>query len=134
MSKTLYKPNYYNEGDGAYAPVALMPADENLTAKLAGEITEENSGVMIAKPVNHLVIEEPVLTTQSIMLPKTIMASMINKGQAFSAFLKIVVIGVSLFLMGAIAIFIYFSSHPVLYKTNGLKTFEQQRARGASPR
>ena len=133
MSKTLYKPNYYNEGNDAYPPVALMPADENLTAKLAGEITEKNSEVVIANPVNHLVIEKPVLTTQAIMLPKTIMASMTNKVEAFSNFLKIVMTGVSLFLIGAIAIFIYFSSHPVLYKTNSLKTFELRRILANEP-
>ena len=140
MSKTLHNPAYYSENDLGYAPVALMPVAENLSEQTTANVVEQPiaQATTSQTTLDQMSVDQtlvPQTSAQQLAMP-TIkpttpspanMAKNTVVAKPLTAFFQIVAVGVSLFLMGAVAIFVYFGAHPVLYKSNGMDAFELKR-------
>ena len=109
MSTVVQNPNSHPQ-NGSVA-VKVTPAEEKSLTKLDEE------------PVKLAIVQHPVSTMLCSVtngLNKTIK-------QAYFAISAIIGVGVILFMMGAVAIVFYLSTHPMHYKSNELENFSLKR-------
>lgn len=111
MSIIAPHPNNHNDNDSDSAPIYISPFDQNSLTKL------------VKKPINADKPQQLVSPTQSSVT--TVLIKGISK--PYFAFSAIVGFGLILFITGVVFILIYFSSHPILIKSNEVESFELKR-------